>query len=277
MAKRRRSHPAHRARSPRTAEKHQTAQDEQAECAGFGKGRDVVHTHFADDRGRLAALAPRDGIVYARVPLFTTATAALETAAPLASVTVPRIVDRTVWAHNAPEKTATTPRRHRFMKTPPLRFAPGLPVDVSIHFFTPEVSLREEDRFQQAEAAVVRLVYELFTVQRERAKLHEMTNRHQLGTPGASTGSSTGRTWPSDPTLTTAQSTASSSAERCGVVYASEAVGAGVSGAPLRICLRREFRRAGRGKSAPPVRRGESGSRFPRRSLLLYRFGGYAD
>jgi|GEM_PF-384983 len=33
----------------------------------------------------------------------------------------------------------------------------------------------------------------------------------------------------------------------------------------------RVFRRAGRGKSAPPVRRGESGSRFASPSLLLYR------
>src|ERR1022692_3756210 len=84
------------------------------------------------------------------------------------------------------------------------------------------------------------------------------------------------RTQPSDPTFATAQSEALSPAARRGLVHASQTVGVGVSGSPVRIgnraCLRREF------SGEPDVGNlhlrfdeGRVGRGLPSPSLLLYR------
>src|SRR5450432_249600 len=84
------------------------------------------------------------------------------------------------------------------------------------------------------------------------------------------------RTQPPDPASTTTQSETLSPAGRRGVVYASQTVGSGVSGASVRIgtcaSLRREF------SGEPDVGNlhlrfdeGRVGRGFPSPSLLLYR------
>jgi hypothetical protein len=128
-------------------------------------------------------------------------------------------------------------------------------------------------------------------VQREWEKLHEMTNSHQCfksipiligelnrhlkgwanylsyGYPrGVRLGDRLVRTWLSDPTRRSQGPYLSPTARR-GVAHASaKSWGWWVWLArPNRgLCMpeARVFRRAGRGKSASPVRRGESGSRF---------------
>jgi len=142
-------------------------------------------------------------------------------------------------------------------------------------------------------------------VQRERAKLHAMTNSHQcfkpistllgelnrhlkswanyfsFGYPWACTGRSTG-------TCEAVSSGIYSDAVSDLIIRLKERRGIRISSGwgwfvwrvpPSRVlCMpeARVFRRAGRGKSAPPVRRGESGSRYWRRPLS-YSTGSVTD